>query len=148
MYMKSILFRLRRVVLLAAICIIAVTISFSSQASAAWYFQTDNARWTEGGSDGYIQVKSGQMIDIKVLSCNRVNHNNDVSTPMNVSDCGPALSAEVCNPVTGNCTARYTIGSDGFLRFTNMKGAGYEIYLYDSWSSYYFTGDINYSPHY
>ncbi|MGM7722111.1 hypothetical protein [Metabacillus sp. Hm71] len=119
-----------------------------SKAAAAWYFQTDNARWSEGGSDGYIQVKSGQTVDIKINSCSRVNRNNNVATQMSVTDCGPALAAEICNPTTGNCTSRYTIGSDGFLRFTNMKGASYEIYIYDSWSSYYFTGWANYSPHY
>jgi hypothetical protein len=120
-----------RLILVAFLFTVASLLIYTPEASGATgaYFQTDGDWGAEGSSDGYITVQSGQDIKIQITSCNRVNSNNGVATPMSVSECGPVLSATVCNPVTEACTSTKNIGSDGIVTFTDMKGAGYEIYM-------------------
>lgn len=123
----------------------AFGVFFTSQAHALTEFGPASWRTEDGKYELTVYITSAERdIAIGVWDVWYVNYNNGVAKlPSDLS----GLSVRLCNASTGNCTAfkKFNLlpGTTGVAFFYNMNPGTYYVDIVDSWSAYYFKGQVN-----
>jgi hypothetical protein len=124
-------------------------IFFTSQAHAYYIFGPAYWRTEDGKYELTVNATSTERsILVQIYDVYYVNYNNNYAKrPADLS----GLSVRLCSASTGNCTAfkKFEVtdasaypGLEGWAQFDNMIPATYYVDIRDSWSSYYFKGEI------
>ncbi|ABO68784.1 hypothetical protein [Geobacillus thermodenitrificans] len=125
----------------------AFGVFFTSQAHALTEFGPASWRTEDGKYELTVYITSAERdIAIGVWDVWYVNYNNGVAKrPADLT----GLSVRLCSASTGNCTAfkQFNYFYDeyyaGTVNFYNMIPGTYYVDIVDSWSAYYFKGQVN-----